>query len=102
MAFSHLKNVVIVNNDTTLTIDDINNGYILLNTTVNNVTVTLPVVSASEQGIHCHFKRWGNNNAKILPNTGTKIDNEVDLSLVLDKDAENLTYIHDLLDWNRG
>ncbi len=93
------RHTLIVTQDTTLSVPELDNGFIIVQTTGGAVNLTLPTAGIDEDAIHGKIKRWGPNPVTILPGPGVQIDEQASKVFSNDKDVYEVTYFHSLSNW---
>lgn len=83
-----------------LSIQEINNSLVLINSAAAVQAANLPAVGATEDGYVCTVKREGAGNVvNVVPNGADTIDGAASFVLASDKDAIELVYVDASTDW---
>jgi len=94
------KDPLVIDNDTNISIAQLKNGLIIVDTSSGNVTVTLPSVDSSNDGLTGMFKIVGSNTATFTPSDSDTVDGSASYSASAGTSGF-LIYVDSDTDWKR-
>jgi len=89
-----VRHTLVIATSMTLSIEDLDNGFIIVNTTSGPITVTLPTAVESDNGVNGKIKRWGPNTLTVQGGGGQTIDGASTAVFNVDKEVLEFAYIY--------